>query len=353
MKPPSKSGKKQQGLTRVAELLPGFETLAPVLQEQAQTKAVTVQGRHHFNRFKQIESLYQIGEGGEPDMGFMTRLLTLCSLPRTDPGDRLQYVRKNGPYKLVMMAGGDNKLPFGNLPRLLLAWVCTEAKRNYDRNPDDSEKRKLYLGSSLSAFMQQLGIESNSGGSRGDRTRLRTQIDRLFNAHLDLIYQDHEQKITTGGRIAPRTVLWWDYHQPDQQTLWKSWVEIGEELFNEIIAHPIPLDMNILKKLRRSSLGLDLYMWLSYKTFGLYTQKQQPERLSWQRLYVQFGADPSKVDEKGAVNDFRKDALRELKKLKAAWPSLNYSTPTGCLEVRACPPSILPKVLPVVQNPVI
>ena len=53
-------------------------------------------------------------------------------------------------------------------------------------------------------------------------------------------------------------MLWWDYHQPDQQTLWKSWIEIGEELFNEIIAHPVPLDMNILKKLRRSSLGLDL-----------------------------------------------------------------------------------------------
>ena len=54
-------------------------------------------------------------------MGFMARLLTLCSLPRTDPGSRLQYKRQNGPYKLIMIAGGDNKLPFGNLPRLLLA----------------------------------------------------------------------------------------------------------------------------------------------------------------------------------------------------------------------------------------
>jgi len=88
----------------------------------------------------------------------MTRLLTLCSLPRTDPGDRLQYIRRNGLYKLVMIAGGDNKLPFGNLPCLLLAWVCTQAKRNHDANPDDPDKRKLYLGSSFSAFMQGLGI---------------------------------------------------------------------------------------------------------------------------------------------------------------------------------------------------
>ena len=61
----------------------------------------------------------------DPDLGFMARLLALCSLPRTNPGNRLQYVRRNGPYQLYMIAGGGNKLPYGSLPRLLLAWVCT------------------------------------------------------------------------------------------------------------------------------------------------------------------------------------------------------------------------------------
>ena len=51
-------------------------------------------------------------------MGFMTRMMALYSLPRTNPGNRTQYKRVNGPYKLIMIAGGDNKLPFGNLPRL-------------------------------------------------------------------------------------------------------------------------------------------------------------------------------------------------------------------------------------------
>ena len=54
-------------------------------------------------------------------------MMALCSLPRTNPGHRLQYKRTNGPYKLIMIAGGDNKLPFGSLPRLLMAWVSTEA----------------------------------------------------------------------------------------------------------------------------------------------------------------------------------------------------------------------------------
>ena len=57
-----------------------------------------------------------------------------------------------------MIAGGDNKLPFGNLPRLLLAWICTEAVR--------TQSRELVLGRSLSKFMRTLGINSTSGGAR-------------------------------------------------------------------------------------------------------------------------------------------------------------------------------------------
>ena len=53
--------------------------------------------------------------------------MALCSLPRTNPGNRLQYKRVNGPYKLIMTATGDHKLPYGNLPRLLMAWLSTES----------------------------------------------------------------------------------------------------------------------------------------------------------------------------------------------------------------------------------
>ena len=42
----------------------------------------------------------------DADLGFMARLLALCSLPRTNPGNRLQYKRVNGPYQLYMIAGG-------------------------------------------------------------------------------------------------------------------------------------------------------------------------------------------------------------------------------------------------------
>ena len=84
--------------------------------------------QRHFPRADQVNQLVNASEA-DPDRGFMARMMALCSLPRTNPGNRFRYVRRNGPYKLIMSATGDHKLPFGNLPRLILAWLSTEAVR--------------------------------------------------------------------------------------------------------------------------------------------------------------------------------------------------------------------------------
>ena len=55
----------------------------------------------------------------------------------------------------------------------------------------------------------------------------------------------------------------------------------------------------------RSSLGLDLYLWLVYKLHRL----TAPERLLLRRLYRQFAARPDRVD-RTAIKNFRKDLIR-------------------------------------------
>ena len=288
------------------------------------------QGVHHFTRFDQVDQLVGASEA-DPDMGFMARLLALCCFPRTNPGNRKEYVRRNGPYQLYMMAGGGNKLPFGNLPRLLLAWISTEAVR--------TQSRELVLGASLSEYMRMLGVlSSDSGGTWGIRTRLRTQMRRLFNAHVQLVYKHERGEATVNSPVASQTELWWDPKRPDEPVLWESRIRLGEEFFNEVIRNPVPLDMNILRALKRSSLGLDLYLWLTYRVFSL----TRPFRLAWTMLYRQFGADPAKADDKFVVRDFRKDCLRELAKIKTSWPGLNYATAKGVLIVLPSTPSIPP-----------
>ena len=288
------------------------------------------QGVHRFTRFDQVDQLIGASEA-DPDMGFMARLMALCSLPRTNPGNRLQFKRVNGSYTLGMTAGINNKLPFGNLPRLLLAWVCTEAVR--------TQCRELVLGDSLSEFMRKLGVlSSDSGGSTGVRTRLRNQMRRLFHCTVSLIHEDERGDASVSSLIARRTEFWWNLQRPEARSLWKSKIELSEDFFNEIIRHPVPLDMNILKALKRSSLGLDLYLWLNYRTFAL----KRPLRLSWASLYRQFGADPAKAGDKRTVDAFRTDCLRELKKIKTSWPGLNYTTAKGVLILSPSTPSIPP-----------
>ena len=287
------------------------------------------QARYHFTQADQVNQLVGASEA-DPDLGFMARMLALCSLPRTNPGNRTQYVRRNGPYQLVMSAVGLNKLPYGTLPRLLLAWVSTEAVR--------IQSRELILGSSLSEFMRKLGIYNTSGGATGGRTRLRNQMKRLFNAHVRLVYKDTHGEQFVSSAIADRGAFWWTARDPGQPSLWESKIYLGEAFFNEIINHPVPLDMNILKALKRSSLGLDLYLWVAYRTFTL----KRPMHLSWTRLYRQFGADPAKVDDKVAQQAFRRDCLRELKKIKMAWPGLKYATAKGVLIISPSMPAIAP-----------
>ena len=73
--------------------------------------------------FTQADQVHQLvtAREADPDRGFMAQTMALCSLPRSNPGNRLQYKRVNGPYTLIMTATGNYKLPYGNLPRLLLA----------------------------------------------------------------------------------------------------------------------------------------------------------------------------------------------------------------------------------------
>ena len=291
--------------------------------------AMTPQAVFHWNRYDQINDLGKAREA-EPDIGFMMRLLALCTLPRTNPRDRDRYVRRNGPFTLIMIAGGEvPKLPYGTLPRLLLAWVCTEAVR--------TQSRTLVMGRSLSGFMRQLGLNPGSGGRTGGRTRLQDQMQRLFNTTVQLLYENEGRSASIGSLVADRTDFWWNPRRPDEPVLWDSTVELGEKFFNEIIACPVPLDMNILRAMKRSPLGLDLYLWLTYRLFNL----AEPMSLTWLQLYRQFGVNPTA--NKHTVDAFRTDVLREMKKLKDAWPDLDYDTPKGGLRLKPTRPLITPR----------
>ena len=159
-----------------------------------------------------------------------------------------------------------------------------------------------------------------------------------------MIYTESEHKVVVSSFVAERAEFWWSAREPNAPSLWDSTIELGEKFFQEIIAHPVPIDLNTLKALKRSPLGLDLYFWLVYRTFTL----RAPLTLTWRQLYRQLGANPAAGP--AYISGFRRVCLREFKKIKRAWPDLHYRTVTGGLVIEPSPPRIPPSQLRLIES---
>ena len=105
-----------------------------------------------------------------------------------------------------MIAGGGNKLPYGNFPRLILAWLCTETVR--------TQSRVLVLGRSLAKFMKTLGVYSSGGGR--DQIKLRNQMRRLFGCSVQLSYKEENVERFVNSYIAESGEYWWNPQRPKQ-----------------------------------------------------------------------------------------------------------------------------------------
>lgn len=228
-------------------------------------------------------------------LGFMARAMVQATLPhRKVEGN--EFERRNGRYTLSLLAPSKIGLPYGTIPRLLLAWLTTEAVR--------TKERELELGDTLSGFMRQLDMVP-TGGRWGSITRLKNQTRRLFSATVTASYEDGQMTADMGYRLADRTVLWWDNQDPEQAGLWQSTVTLSEAFYNEVIAHPVPVDMRALKALKKSPLALDAYCWLTYRA----SYAKRPSVIPWSALALQFGSDYK------LVRQFKAAFLAELRKV--------------------------------------
>jgi len=239
------------------------------------------------------------------ELGFMARAMTLCTLPHSKPKEQ-EFTRKNGNYTMTMVAPKAIGLPYGVIPRLLLAWISTEAVR--------TKNRTLLLGDSLSHFLKELGL-SRTGGERGDITRFKDQLKRLFSCSITCNYHSTARDTGMGFRIAQKYDLWWHPQQPDQAGLWESTLTLSEEFYEEVTTSPIPIDIRALRALKRSPLALDIYIWLTFRTSYL----KAPTPISWKQLQNQFGADYSRP------RAFREAFIDALRKVELVYPGAKAS----------------------------
>ncbi|HBL27393.1 MAG TPA: pirin [Acidobacteria bacterium] len=266
---------------------------------------------------------------GDQKLGFVSRLIVTTTLPHSKPCDA-EFTRHSGLYDLCLLAPRRIGLPYGRYPRLALAWMITEAVR--------TKAPLLRPAPSLSRFASQIGI-TPSTGAKGTLTQLRDQLLRLVNLTvlcLDAPAHPSPQALPSafrGGGVHLVTCyrLWWDQPAPDDP---EPFILLSRDFVDEVLAHPIPIDLNVIRNLR-SSLEMDVYMWLTYRSVRS-CRLGRPETIPWPALQRQFGADYADL------RVFRFHFLRAVKKILDVYPEIRLRNTPGGLVVLPFPPHILP-----------
>ena len=261
-------------------------------------------------------------------IGYMTRALAIATLPHRRVVDEYRFVRKNGDFTLTMLTAHPEGLPYGTLPRLLLTWVCSEAVRTKDPT--------LFVGDTLAAYLRELGLK-NTGGKRGDITRLKHAMTTLFSAIITCQYQGVDEWALRNVQLADG-VHWWEPQNKEQAGQWRSQLELSKPFFNECIDHPVPVNMIAMKALRHSPLALDIYVWLTHRMSYLSRRTTIP----WFSLAAQFGAGYARNEQ--GQRDFKRAFLRELKHVATIYTDAKLSTcETGLILYPS--PTHVPKLL--------
>ena len=239
-------------------------------------------------------------------IGYMARALVQATMPHKKTHDT-HFKRTNGNYSLVMIAGDpDIGLPHGSLPRLMLAWLGSEVIK--------TREQTVTLGNSMSAFMRELGLVP-TGGRWGSIPRLKNQSQRLFNCLITCTYTNDQHFQNADPFHIGRADLWWSRSGlHDQLNLFQSTVHLSDKFYEEILKHPVPVDLRILKALRRSPLALDIYSWSQYRLYTLSHSGRPSVAIPWPALQTQFGASYSRT------RDFKKYFITELRKVLTFCP---------------------------------
>jgi len=241
-------------------------------------------------------------------LAYMARAMVMATLPHSKPKEHV-FKRTNGDFTLTMISNPVFGLPYGSLPRLILAWMTREAKLK--NSPE------LHLGKSFSAFLKTLKL-SQSGGIRGDATRLREQMLKLFSTHVSCVYQNNKQGVCRADQflVAKSFELWWSPIKSEKaEVAQQSTIVLAKDFFDELISRPVPVDFRMLQALRRSPLQIDIYVWLTYR----FSYLKKATLIPWRLLINQFGANYANTPQ--GLRDFKREFLKGLHVVTVMYPA--------------------------------
>jgi hypothetical protein len=291
-------------------------------QRRQAERPITLGARNTIKLIGEAAKIALAREAGTDQVGYMARLLIQATLPHSRPTG-LVYRRTNGNLTVELRGHENHGLPYGVHPRLALSWMATEAVR--------TKSRELYPGDTLASFLAKLGLAS-TGGKKGTITAFKRQFEKLFRS--SIAWSHHGDGRCLDVQLFPIEAreMWWDPHSPEQRDLFQSRIVLNTPFFEELVAHPVPINMAALRELarERSPLAIDLYMWLTHRMSYL----REEQDISWASLELQFGADYADR------HDFRRAFLEKLRRVKRLYPEAKVAPSPGGLTLWPSPPHV-------------
>lgn len=244
-------------------------------------------------------------------VGYYSKIFLTATLPHSKPKQHY-FQRTNGNFTMSMIGNPKYGLPYGSLSRVFLAWMVREVKLR--KSPI------LHLGR-LSEFLTALNL-SRSGGERGDITRLRDQMLRLFSTQISCAYTDEKIGRTRADQflITQSFDIWWNpLNGQTADNLDKSVITLSQNFYEELKANTVPIDTRMLEALRGSPLQIDIYTWLTYR----FSYLKKPSNISWKALAFQFGSNSHYASTSQGLRDFKREFKKALDIVKAMYCSAN------------------------------
>lgn len=240
-------------------------------------------------------------------VGYMARTLAQVTLPHSNP-DTLYYERTSGKLTLAVRGHKAYGVPFGSLPRLLLAWMCTEAVITKDPT--------LQLGRSAKEFAGKLQMHYNGR----DLARLKTQCLALARAVISVDAADHLSNglVFEDIKLAKRGFVFWSDKDPHQRSRWETTLILTDDFYKAVTTRPVPIDLRVFHALSKAPLAMDIYTWLTYRMFVLRVSGRSEALIPWLGLKAQFGSGYA-ADPQG-LRDFKKNFLTQLRKVLLFYP---------------------------------
>lgn len=267
----------------------------------------------------------------DEDRAFMHSIMCQVGLPRSKV-EGTTFERYSGGAGLLVEAGKlwDGKkfvqqpIPYGSMPRLMLAWMNTYAVR--------FNTPEIPVGDSASEFLRMIGKNPN-GGTRGTFPTFKKQVQALSACRMTLGFNANGRAHTYEGKPIKHFDAWLSGAEA-QRPLWPGTVTFSQDYYDTLKAHAVPLDMRAFTALKGSALALDVYAWLAQR---LHRIEGRPIILHWASLREQFGQEYRGKD---PDKDFKKEFLPALRAVLAVYPQAKVKQVTGGIMLMASPPPI-------------